>query len=171
MAPEEAFTCSHLSRSSVIPYLLSPSITIHGFLPVQFTCLTVFFHNLCPFSLVYLLAWHPRLHTPYVSSPNHCLLFTARAHTVATCFAVVRRLCCLILVSLSTLYLELSCSFMPHIHLTILIFAHGSTTSFSFLMGQVSLPCNILLCTQLLYNPPLSINDISLLVRIMRPGL
>jgi len=25
-----------------IPYLLPPSITIHGILPVQFTCLTVF---------------------------------------------------------------------------------------------------------------------------------
>jgi len=25
------------------------------------------------FSLVYLLAWHPPLHTPYISSPNLCL--------------------------------------------------------------------------------------------------
>jgi len=33
-----------------------------------------------------------------------------------------------------------------------------------FLAGQVSLQCNILLCTQLLYNLPLTINDISLLV-------
>ena len=31
-------------------------------------------------------------------------------------------------------------------------------------MGQITLPCNILLCTQLLYNLPLTINDISLLV-------
>ena len=45
-----------------------------------------------------------------------------------------------------------SCSLMPHIHLTILISAIWSATSFSFLMGQVSLPCNILLCKQLLYN-------------------
>jgi len=36
------FTHSHLSWSSVIPYLLPPSITIHGILPVQFTCMTVF---------------------------------------------------------------------------------------------------------------------------------
>ena len=35
---------------------------------------------------------------------------------------------------------------------------------FSFLTGQVSLPCNILLRTQLLYNLPLTVNDISLLV-------
>ena len=40
-----------------------------------------------------------QLHTPYISSPN--LLFAAHAHTIATCFAIV------ILVSLSTLYLEL----------------------------------------------------------------
>jgi len=39
----------------------------------------------------------------------------------------------------------------PHIHLTILISAHWSATSFSFLVGQVSLSCNILLHTQLLY--------------------
>jgi len=51
-----------------------------------------------------------------------------------------------------------------HIHLTILILAHWSATSFSFLTGQVSLPCNILLHTQLLHNLPLTINDIHLLV-------
>jgi len=37
-------------------------------------------------------------------------------------------------------------------------------TAFSFLTGQVSLPCSILLHTQLLYSLPLPINDISLLV-------
>jgi len=66
--------------------------------------------------------------------------------------------------SLSPLLGTLSCSLMPHIHLTILIFARWSATTFSFLMGQFSFPCNILLCTQLLYNLPLTINDISLLV-------
>jgi len=44
--PAETFTHLHLLWSSYIPYLLPPSITIHGILPVQFTCLTVFFHNL-----------------------------------------------------------------------------------------------------------------------------
>jgi len=39
----------------------------------QCTCLTVFFHNLSMFSLVYLLAWHPSLHIPYISSLSHCL--------------------------------------------------------------------------------------------------
>ena len=47
-----------------------------------------------------------------------------------------------------------SCSLMPHIHLTILISDRWSAAAFSFLMGQVSIPCNILLCTQLLYNLP-----------------
>jgi len=43
---EETFTRPHLSWSSIVPYLLLPSNTIHGILPVQSTCLTVFFHNL-----------------------------------------------------------------------------------------------------------------------------
>jgi len=63
--------------------------------------------SLLKYSLVYLLAWHPPLHTLRISSPNHCLLFAAHSHTFATCFAVVPRLCQLILVSLSNLYLEL----------------------------------------------------------------
>jgi len=32
-------------------------------------------------------------HIPYISSPSHCLLFATRAHTIATCFAVISRLC------------------------------------------------------------------------------
>jgi len=51
-----------------------------------------------------------------------------------------------------------SYSLTPCIHLTILISALWSATSFSFLTGQVSLPCNILLCTQLRYHLPLTIN-------------
>ena len=46
--------------------------------------------------------------------------------------------------SLSSLLGNLSFTLMPHIHLTILISAHLSATTFSFLTGQVSLPCNIL---------------------------
>ena len=34
---------------------------------------------------LYLLAWHPPLHTAHISSPNHCLLFAANAQTIATC--------------------------------------------------------------------------------------
>ena len=63
---------------------------------------SLFPQSLSKFSLVYLEAWHFPL-----SSPNHCLLFAAHAHTIATCSAVVLRLCPLIPVSLSTLYLEL----------------------------------------------------------------
>jgi len=63
--------------------------------------------SLSKFSLVNLLAWHHQLHTPYISSTKHCLLFIAHAHTIATCFAVVLRLCHLILVSLSTVYLKI----------------------------------------------------------------
>ena len=89
-APEETFILSHQLWSSTIPYLLLPSITIHSILSAQFTCL--FPQSLSKFSLVYLLAWHPPLHTPFISSPNHCHLFAAHAHTIATCFAVVSRL-------------------------------------------------------------------------------
>jgi len=56
--------------------------------------------------------------------------------------------------SLNSLFETLSFNFTPHIHLTSLITA----ISFSFLTGQVSLPCNILLRTQLLYSFPLLIN-------------
>ena len=74
-------------------------------------------------------------------------------------------LCHLYLVlSLSSLLGSLSFSLTSHIHLTILISARWSATTFSFLTGQVSLPCNMLLCTQLLYNLPLIIKDTSLLV-------
>ena len=66
--------------------------------------------------------------------------------------------------SLSSLLGSLSFSLTPHIHLTILISARWSATTFSFLTGQVSLPCNMLLLIQLLYNLPLIIRDTSLLV-------
>ena len=46
LVPEETFTHWHLSWSSIVPYLLHPSITIHGILPVQSTCLTIFFDSL-----------------------------------------------------------------------------------------------------------------------------
>jgi len=66
--------------------------------------------------------------------------------------------------SLNSLFTTLSFSLTPHIHLTIFISARCSTISFSFLTGQVSLPCSILLHTQLLYSFPLPIKDVSLLV-------
>ena len=57
---------------------------------------------------------------------NQCLLFTARAHTIATCFAVVSILYHLFLVFLSTPYLSFILTL--HIHLTILISARWSAT-------------------------------------------
>jgi len=88
---------------------------------------SLFTQYLSKFSLVYLLSWHPPLHTPYISSPNHCHLFATHAHTIATCFAVVPRLCHLILVSLSTLYLEF-CLLVSH---------HTSIQPFSSLPTEV----------------------------------
>jgi len=65
---------THTCRGRQSSYLLHPSTTIHGILPVQSTCLTVFLpQSLSKFSLVYLLAWHPPLHTPYISSSSHYL--------------------------------------------------------------------------------------------------
>jgi len=87
----------------------------------------LFPQSLSKFSLVYLLAWHPPLHTPYISSSSHCLLFTTHAHTIAACFAVVSRLCHLILVSLSTLYLEFC----------IVVSRHTSNWPFSSLLAEV----------------------------------
>jgi len=52
-------------------------------------------------SLVYLLAWSPPPHIPYISSLNQWLLFTTHAHAIATCFAVVPRLYDLFIPSLS----------------------------------------------------------------------
>ena len=69
--PEETFTHSHQSSSSFISFL-------H-----QLMCLTVFLvsaHPIFKFCLVYLLVWIHPLHTPFISSPNHCLLFATRAY-------------------------------------------------------------------------------------------
>jgi len=60
------------------------------------------------------------------------------AHIITARFDEVPRLCHLILISLSLnpLLGILSCSFMPHIHLTILNSAHWSATSFPFLRAR-----------------------------------
>jgi len=70
-----------------------------------------------------------------ISSPNHCLFLQ---HMPIPSQPVLQP-------SLSTLYL------LHHSHLCPL-----NATSFFFLTGQVSLPCNFLLCTQPLYNLPLT---------------
>ena len=72
------------SWSLDILYYLPPFTTINGILFVHFTCLTVLsLQPLSRSSLVFLLALDPQLHTPYISSPNHHLLFAAHAGTNA----------------------------------------------------------------------------------------
>jgi len=81
---EKTFTQSYLSWSSMQPSFIS---FLH---PLRSTAYSVF--NLCAlqsfspplskYSLVYLLVWNPPLHTPYISLPNHCLLFTTNDHTI-----------------------------------------------------------------------------------------
>ena len=44
------------------PYLLPPSTTIHGILPIQSTCFTVFYHNLSP-SFLWSTSWPGTLHS------------------------------------------------------------------------------------------------------------
>jgi len=67
----------------------------------------------------------PPLHTPYISSPNQCLLFAAHAHTISHSL-----FCCSTEImsskpslSLNPLLRTLSYGSMRHIHLTILILA------------------------------------------------
>jgi len=72
---------------------------IHSILPVQFMCLAVFLHNLSP-SPLWSTSCSGTLHFIIRTFlPNHCLLFASHVHTIANCFAVVPRLCHLILVS------------------------------------------------------------------------
>ena len=151
--PEETLTHSHPTWSSDIVYHLPPFTTIHGILFVHFMCLTILSHNLSPgplwssswsLTLNFILHtfFHPIIiiflqHMPYQRS-----LFCCKTNAMSS----IPSLC------LSSLLGSLSFSLMPHIHLTILISARWSATTFSFLTGQLSLPCNMLLCTQLLYN-------------------
>jgi len=98
---QKKYSPTHTHRGHQSFLICFIHLLIHGILPVQSTCLTVFFpQSLSKFSLVYLLAWYPPFRTPYISSSNYyLLLFTTHAHTIATCFAVVWRLCLVILVS------------------------------------------------------------------------
>jgi len=100
-----------------------------------------------------VLAWYPPPHTPYISSPRHCLLFTAHTHTTADLS------CCSTEImspipsrSLNPLLGTLSCTVMPHIHLTSLITAHWSATSFFFHTGQVSLHAPFMTLWQFINN-------------------
>jgi len=62
-----------------LPYQLLPSTTIDSILPVQFTCLTVFLHNLSP-SPLWSTSWSGALHfTLHIYfSPNQCCYITTK---------------------------------------------------------------------------------------------
>ena len=161
--PEAAFTHPPSWSSSNL-YQLLPCTTIHSLLPVQITCLVIFLHNL------HVLFGLPIGLEPCTSYSIH--FFTQSVSSFRNTCPYYRNLFCYSIsiisfipsLSLNSLLGALSFTLTLHIHLTILISACWSATSFSFLTGQVSLPCSILLHTQLLYSLPLLINDISLLV-------
>jgi len=92
--------------------------------------------------------------------PYHCNLFCCSTEIMSSNHSL----------SLNPLFGTLSCSLMPHIHLTVLIYACWSTTSFCFLTGPVSIPRNILLRKQLLYNFLLTNNDISFSALMLSVG-
>ena len=82
---------SGITRVSRYKKTYSPTHTYHGH-KSSLICFLIFYYPWHPpcsiympdslsrqsfskFSLVYLSAWHPPLHTPYISSLSHCLLF------------------------------------------------------------------------------------------------
>ena len=73
---------------SVIPYLPSPTIMIHGILPVQFTGPTVFIHNLSP-SFLWSTSWPGTLHFIL-----HTLLHPIIVFLSSTCKYHHNLLCC-----------------------------------------------------------------------------
>jgi len=97
-----------------------PSTMIHGILPVQSMCLTVFFHNLSPSFLSLGLApstsYSIHFFTQSWSSfhntcPYHCNLFSCSTKIMSSNPSL----------SHNPLFGTLSCTVTPHIHLTILI--------------------------------------------------
>jgi len=118
LVPEETFTHSHLSWSSIVPYLLHLSTTIHGILPVQSTCLTVFFYNLAP-SFLWSTYWpgtlHFILHTflhPIIVFFSHHITYHRNLFCCSTEIMSFNPS-----LSLSPLLGILFCSFTPYIHL------------------------------------------------------
>ena len=157
LVPEQTSTYSHLFWSAIL-YHLPPSTMIRSILVLFKLCA---WQSFCITSLQVLFGLPLGL-VPS-ASPNHCLLFTTHAHIITTCFAVVLRLCHVFLVFQlliwnSVFYLNVTHSSDLHVS------ARWSATSFSILTGEVSLPCNILLHTQLLCSLPFKINDIFILV-------
>jgi len=118
--PEETSTHSHLSGLSIILYQLPPSTT--SLRPIASSLL-----NLCAWQsfcisqsfLVYLLVWNTPLHTPYISSPSHCLLFhsTCQNHRNLFCCSSTDIMSFIPNFSLNSFYWKLHFSViqnMPH---------------------------------------------------------
>jgi len=120
-APKETFTHSHLFWSSIILYLLHPSIAIHGILSVQFTCLPVFFCislqvffdlplGLAPSTSYSIYFFSQSLSSFHNASPHQRNLFYCSTKIMSSNPSL----------SLNSLLGTLSFTLMPHIHLTIL---------------------------------------------------
>jgi len=115
-------------------------------------CLRVFLYNLSPYPF-WSTSWFEIVHCMLHTFLYQSLSFLQHMPTPLQPFR-----CSTEIIpsnpslSLNPLLGTLSCRLTPRVHLTILISARCCATSFSFLTGQVSLPCNILLCTQLLYS-------------------
>jgi len=113
LVPEGTFSHSHLSWS-IIPYLLPPSVTFHGILPIQFTCLTVLFNNQKVFlapslglatSTSYFIYFFTQSLSSFCSTcPYHHNLFCCSTEIMSSNPSL----------SLSSLLGTLSCSLMPH---------------------------------------------------------
>jgi len=161
---QKTFTHSHSSWSSIIPicfHHLLRSMASSLFNPralQSFSIISrqVFFGlslDLAPSTSYSIHFFTQSLSSFYNTCPYHHNLFRCSTKIMSSKPSL----------PLNSLLGTLSCNFTPHIHLNILTSALWSATSFSFLTCQVLLPCNILLRTQLLYNLPLTVNDISLL--------
>jgi len=120
-----------------------PSTTIHSILPVQITCLaifcTTFLHVLfgVPLGLEPSTSYSIHFFTQSVSSfRNTCPYQWYRRNLFCCSINIMSSIPSL---SLNFLLGTLSFTLTLHIHLTIVISARWSATSFSFLTGQVSL--------------------------------
>jgi len=137
---EETFNHLDLSWSLIILFQLPPFTTIHRILPVQFTCLTVFLHNLSP-SPLWSTSWSGTLHFIIHKLLYPIILFFSQHMPIP----LKPKLCHLILVSLSTHYLELYLNVTYPSDRSHLWLLNCYLIFFSY--RPESLPCNILLHT------------------------
>jgi len=121
-------------------------------------CLTVFLHHLS-LGPLWSTSWSRTLHFVF-----HTFFTESLYSFCKTCPYHRNLFCCSTKIMSSVPSHSLNSTLASHIHLTIVVSDLCSATSFSFLTGQISLPCNLLLHTQLLYSLTVIINDISLLI-------